>query len=122
MVGDRVAIVTNAGGPGIACADACSAAGLRVEPLPDRLRAQLGRGLPDHAAVGNPVDMIASASPDDFRRTIERLAAEPAVDAVIAIFIPPLVTNAAEPGSVVTRALLQTVRDAGIGTAVDGLD
>jgi acetyl coenzyme A synthetase (ADP forming)-like protein len=111
-VGDRVAIVTNAGGPGIACADACAAAGLRVEPLPDRVRAQLGRGLPDHAAVGNPVDMIASASPDDFRRTVEQVAAAPEVDAVIAIFIPPLVTRATDVAA--------AIRAAGAATAAAG--
>jgi len=49
--GNRVAIVTNAGGPGIAAADACAAAGLRVEPLGERTRRALHRDLPDHAAL-----------------------------------------------------------------------
>ena len=75
--GDRVAIVTNAGGPGIACVDACAAAGLRVEPLAEAARRRLRRGLPGHASVVNPVDMIASATAEDFRRTIEQLAADP---------------------------------------------
>lgn len=92
--GNRVAIVTNAGGPGIACADACSAAGLRVDPLAPRLQRTLRRHLSAQAAVGNPVDMIASATADDFRQTIERLAADEDVDAIVAIFIPPLVTRA----------------------------
>ena len=92
--GDRVAIVTNAGGPGIACADACAAAGLRVDPLGTRLQRALRRHLPAQAAVGNPVDMIASASAEDFRETIERLAADERIDAIVAIFIPPLVTRA----------------------------
>jgi acetyl coenzyme A synthetase (ADP forming)-like protein len=92
--GNRVAIVTNAGGPGIACADACSATGLRVDPLAPRLQRALRRHLSAQAAVGNPVDMIASATADDFRQTIERLAADEDIDAIVAIFIPPLVTRA----------------------------
>ena len=43
--GDRVAVLTNAGGPGIACEDACEAAGLRVQPLSDATRKQLAEGL-----------------------------------------------------------------------------
>ena len=95
--GERVAIVTNAGGPAIACADACAAAGLRVEPLAEETRTRLARRLPAAAAVGNPVDMLAAATPDDFRRTIECVAADPGVDAIIAIFIPPLPGRRCEP-------------------------
>jgi len=110
--GSRVAIVTNAGGPGIACADACAAAGLRVEPFSETRRRALRIGLSDHAAVTNPVDMIASASPEAFRRTIERVAEDPDVDAVIAIFIPPLVTRAADVADAV-RAASAATRSAG---------
>jgi acetyl coenzyme A synthetase (ADP forming)-like protein len=111
--GARVAIVTNAGGPGIACADACAGAGLRVEPLSRSVRRRLRPNLPEHAALGNPVDMIASASPEDFRRTIEHVAAERDVDAVVAIFIPPLVTRAADVAA--------AVRAAGAATAAAGV-
>ena len=52
--------------------------------------------------------MIASASPRRFRRTIERVAAEPEVDAVIAIFIPPLVTRAADVAAAVRAASAAT--------------
>ncbi len=102
--GNRVAIVTNAGGPGIACADACAATGLRVEPLAPRLQRSLRRHLPSQAAVGNPVDMIASASAEDFRHTIERLAADDEIDAIVVIFIPPLVTRADDVASAIRAA------------------
>jgi acyl-CoA synthetase (NDP forming) len=92
--GDRVAIVTNAGGPGIACADACAAAGLHVEPIARRTQRALAGRLPAEAAVANPVDMIASASAADYRHAIETVADDPSVDAIVAIFIPPLVTQA----------------------------
>ncbi len=110
--GDRVAIVTNAGGPGIACADACAAAGLRVDPLGTRLQRALRRHLPAQAAVGNPVDMIASASAEDFRVTIERLAADERIDAIVAIFIPPLITRADD--------VAEAIRAAAPGAAENG--
>jgi acetate---CoA ligase (ADP-forming) len=110
--GDRVGILTNAGGPGIACADACEAAGLRVEPLPTKTRRRLGRHLPREATTTNPVDMIASASADDYRRALEALAADSSVDAVVAIFIPPLVTQAEDVADAV-RAASAATRAAG---------
>lgn len=91
--GDRVAIVTNAGGPGILCADACQAAGLEVVELDGRVRKRLARFLDPQAALSNPVDMIASAPAGSYRRTIETLVAERACDAILAIFVPPLVTD-----------------------------
>ena len=88
--GSRVAIVTNAGGPAIACADACGAAGLPVGPLQEATRRALREWLPAAAAVANPVDMLAAATGRDFRRAIETVAADPGVDAIIAIFIQVL--------------------------------
>ncbi len=102
--GGRVGIVTNAGGLAILCADACEAAGLEVPDLPTALRDELAGFLPDAAATANPVDMIATAGADDYRRTIEAVAASGAVDAVIAIFIPPLVTRAAGVAAAIAKA------------------
>jgi acetate---CoA ligase (ADP-forming) len=107
--GSLVAIVTNAGGPGIACADACAAAGLRVEPLGDATSEALRGRLPAAASVGNPVDMLAAATEADFRRALEAVAADPGVDAVIAIFIPPLPGRRADP---VLRAVRAAARHA----------
>jgi acetyl coenzyme A synthetase (ADP forming)-like protein len=91
--GRRVAIVTNAGGPAILAADACEANGLTVPVLDATTEAQLRSFLPATASVGNPVDMIASATPEQYRRALEAVAADPSVDSVIVIFIPPLVTE-----------------------------
>jgi acetyl coenzyme A synthetase (ADP forming)-like protein len=110
--GNRIGVVTNAGGPGIACADACDAAGLTVDPLPTRTRRRLARHLPHEATTTNPVDMIASASADGYRKAIEALAGDPSVDAIVAIFIPPLVTQAPDVAEAV-RAASQATRDAG---------
>jgi acetyl coenzyme A synthetase (ADP forming)-like protein len=92
--GGRVAIVTNAGGPGILCADACQAGGLDVVELGRRVRKRLADFLDPQASLGNPVDMIASAPADSYRRTIDTLVKEHACDAILAIFVPPLVTEA----------------------------
>jgi acyl-CoA synthetase (NDP forming) len=99
--GDRVVIVTNGGGPGILCADACQAAGVEVAELPAGVRDQLAEFLPASAALGNPVDMIASASAQDYRRTLQTLADADACDAIITIFVPALVTTAAEVAAAV---------------------
>jgi acyl-CoA synthetase (NDP forming) len=91
--GRRVGIVTNAGGPGILCADACEGLGLEVPSLADDVRARLREFLPPEAGLSNPIDMIASASAEHFRLAVEALADADAADALIVIFVPPLVTR-----------------------------
>ena len=91
--GRRVAIVTNAGGPGILAADACEANGLELPALSGATRTELRSFLPAAASVGNPVDMIASASPEHYRRTLAAVLKDENIDSVLTIFIPPLVTE-----------------------------
>lgn len=88
--GNRVAIVTNAGGPGIIIADACEAQGLVVTELAESTRAFLAEHFPEEASLANPVDMIASATPQSYRIAVEAVLADPNVDAVVATFVPPL--------------------------------
>ena len=88
--GNRVAIVTNAGGPGILAADACEANGLTLARLSDGTTAKLRDILPSSASVANPVDMIASAAADQYRQTLQVVQSDPGVDSVIAIYIPVL--------------------------------
>jgi acetyl coenzyme A synthetase (ADP forming)-like protein len=91
--GDRVAIVTNGGGPGILCADVCQAGGLDVVALSEEVRVALAGFLAPEASLGNPIDMIATASAADYARAIQVLVAHAACDAIITIFVPPLVTS-----------------------------
>ena len=84
--GRRVAIVTNAGGPAILCADACEAGGLAVPELSDHTKARLATCLPPGAALRNPVDLIASATPAQYRHAIELVLAAQEVDALIVIY------------------------------------
>ena len=109
--GTRVGIVTNAGGPGILCADACEADGLAVPPLPEALRRKLSELLPPEAATTNPVDMIASASAEDYARTIELVANEGEVDAIVVIFIPPLVTRPEDVAHAIREASTKVPQD-----------
>jgi acyl-CoA synthetase (NDP forming) len=88
-----VAMLTNAGGPGILAAEACGAHGST------RGRWRLGRSAPSPssppgASLANQVDLVAGASPHDFARALRVLADDPAVDAVVTIFVPALVTRA----------------------------
>jgi acetate---CoA ligase (ADP-forming) len=108
--GGHVAILTNGGGPGILAADACEAAGLQVPPLAESVSGGLAEWLPSAAGIGNPVDMIASATADDYRRAIEGIAADPGIDALIVIFAPPLVTRAEDVAAAIRAAALQLPR------------
>jgi acetyl coenzyme A synthetase (ADP forming)-like protein len=106
-MGRGVGIVTNVGGPAILCADTCEAQGLQVPLLAAETQARLREFLPAEASVANPVDMIAAATAEQFRRAIGVVAADPSVHAVVAIFIPPLVTRPEE----VAHALVAAATD-----------
>ncbi len=108
--GNRVGIVTNAGGPGVMCADACEAAGLEVPELPDDVRTSLGEFLPAEAGLSNPVDMIATASADHYRQTIRTLAAHEGLDALIVIFIKPLLTRPEDVAGAIHEAVAEMPR------------
>jgi acetyl coenzyme A synthetase (ADP forming)-like protein len=103
--GRRVAILTNAGGPGILAADACEAEGLERPRPSDRSLDALRALLPPTAALNNPVDMIASATADQYGRALDVLLADDAFDAVLVIFIPPLVTRGEDVARAVRRAV-----------------
>lgn len=87
---ETVAIVTNAGGPGIIITDACEAAGLDVVELSPETQARLRRDLPEEASVRNPVDMIATATAENYRIALETVLADPNISSAIAAFVPPL--------------------------------
>lgn len=109
--GKRVGILTNAGGPGIMCADACEAAGLEVPELPAEVRGELAGLLAAEASLANPVDMIATATAEQYRQAIGTLAAWEGIDALIAIFIRPLLTRAEDVADAVGEALADLPRE-----------
>jgi acetyl coenzyme A synthetase (ADP forming)-like protein len=102
--GRRVGIITNGGGPAILCADACEAEGLEVPVLAEVTQNKLRAVLVQEASVANPVDLIASATADQYREAIDAVAADPNVDSIIVIFIPPLLTRARDVARVITES------------------
>ncbi len=86
--GDRVCIVTNSGGPGIMATDSVIEYGMRMAELSDATKETLRSFLPAAASVKNPVDMIASAPLEHYRRTLETVLADDGVDMVISIYLP----------------------------------
>ncbi len=103
--GRRVGIVTNAGGPAILAADALEAAGLVVAELSAPTQAALRAFLPAAASPKNPVDMIASAGPEAFRRTVEEVLADPEVDALVVIYTPVGMFPTAEIGAAIAQGV-----------------
>jgi len=113
--GQRVGIITNAGGPGILCADACEAGRLIVPELDATTQLALRRFLPPAAGVSNPVDMVASAGPSSYSQAIEAVLASPQVDALIVIFIPLERDGSASTISAIEEGV-QRARAMGAGT------
>ena len=119
-LGRRVAIVTNAGGPGILAADACETFGLELMPIAPELAAKMREYLPAAASVGNPIDMIASASPNDYRRTIKLLTNDPSVDSIIVIYIPVLPKDADDVAAAIRECAADTKGKTLVATFMGG--
>jgi acyl-CoA synthetase (NDP forming)/RimJ/RimL family protein N-acetyltransferase len=94
--GERVAIVTNAGGAGVLAADACADHGLQVPVLAVATRRRLAGLLPPGAAVTNPVDTTAAVTQDAFRACLEEVAADDGVDAVLAVTVLTAIADLTE--------------------------
>mgnify|MGYP001805812923 CR=1 FL=1 len=86
--GNRVAIVTNSGGPGIMATDAVCEYGLEIAKLPESTKDKLRSFLPPTASVKNPIDMIASASLEQYAETVKTVIQDDSVDMVMVIFLP----------------------------------
>jgi acetyl coenzyme A synthetase (ADP forming)-like protein len=103
--GRRVAVLTNAGGLGILCADACEAAGLELPELTVQTREALCAVLPSEASVANPVDLLGSATGETYAKALPHVLRDPSIDAVIALFVPPVVAGADEVAEAICEAL-----------------
>ena len=87
--GCQVAVLTNAGGPGVTAADALEALDLRLAALSSETRIALQGLLPPAASLHNPVDMLAAASPQQYANCLKILLADPGVHSVMVILPPP---------------------------------
>ena len=107
--GPRVGVLTNAGGLGILCADACEEAGLELPEPGEETRAALAGLVPEDASLANPIDMLGSATAASYAQAIPPLLADKRLDALIVLFVPPVVAGADE----VAAAIRETVEAAG---------
>lgn len=102
--GNRVAVITNAGGPAALTVGACAASGLRVPALGEPTRETLRSALPPRADVGNPIDLTPMATADHYRQALAAVLADDEVDAAIVLFMPPLADKADEVASAILDA------------------
>ena len=86
--GNRVAIITNSGGPGIMATDAICENGMQMAPITEETKAKLRSFLPAAASVKNPIDMIASAPIEHYTQTLETVIADENVDMIMVIYLP----------------------------------
>ncbi len=105
--GTNAVLLTNAGGPAALASDALSFNGFRLENLEEDTRAALRTFLNPSAQVGNPVDMLGAAEPQDYARVIETLKKDKTVDVIIPILVPQALVD--------PRAVAQAVVDASQG-------
>ncbi len=103
--GKRVAIITNAGGPGIMAADAAEHAGMEVATLPRSRATALKKRLPAAASVGNPIDVLGDADPDRYVTALNAAQDAESVDAIIVILTPQAMTQPAETARAIAKNL-----------------
>jgi acetate---CoA ligase (ADP-forming) len=93
LKGDRIAIVTNAGGPGILATDALERAGLKLARFEIECIQSLEQFLPDAASAANPVDVLGDARADRYRYAMEQVSSDPNVDGLLVILTPQAMTE-----------------------------
>ena len=103
--GNRVGIITNAGGLAVQCADAAEARGLTVPRFSEATSAALARALPPEASTEDPVDMIASAGGAEYAEAIRVVARSGEVDALVVIYIPPMASQAPDVARHIAEAV-----------------
>ncbi|MFU8771197.1 MAG: acetate--CoA ligase alpha subunit [Anaerolineales bacterium] len=93
MTGDRVAIVTNAGGPGILATDSLEHSGLRLARFENETIKKLEQYLPDAASAANPVDVLGDARADRYKFALETVISDPNVNAILVVLTPQAMTE-----------------------------
>lgn len=103
LKGDRIAIITNAGGPGILATDMLERQGMRLARFENSTIQQIKDGLPDAASAVNPVDVLGDALSDRYAAALELVAADPNVDGVICIVTPQAMTEIVETANAIGK-------------------
>ncbi|MBA4863442.1 GNAT family N-acetyltransferase [Streptomyces sp. PSKA54] len=102
--GNRVAVITNAGGPAALTVGACAASGLCVPALGERTRQRLRSALAPRADVANPIDLTPTATAAHYRQALDAVLADDDIDAAIVLFMPPLADKPDEVASAILDA------------------
>lgn len=102
--GDKLAIITNAGGPGIMATDASERVGLKLAELSDATKAELREKLPA-ASLRNPVDVIGDAKHDRYEVAVTTIMKDPAVDMGLIILTPQSMTDSDNIGKIIPEAI-----------------
>lgn len=106
--GDRVAVVSNAGGPAILATDACESAALDLVDLTPRTRRALKSFVPPEASIANPVDLIATADGKSYDRALKAIIADERVDMLVTIFVSPVMIDSAAVATQIAKHAAQT--------------
>lgn len=104
---NKVAILTNAGGPGVTATDSIEGNGLVLASLSEETKASLIMKLPESASVENPIDMLASASPDNYSESLSVIFKDPDVDMVMVILPPPPMYSASD----IVKAIIPVIKE-----------
>ena len=115
LQGDRIAIITNAGGPGILATDALERAGLSMARFEIETIRALEQYLPDAASAANPVDVLGDARADRYRFALEKVAADPNVDGLLVVLTPQAMTEISATAHAVVELAAASQRSSGNG-------
>ncbi len=91
--GNRIAIVTNGGGPGIMATDRALDLGIELAQLSDETRREIDAMLPAHGASGNPLDVLGDAPPERYEQAVSLCLRDPGVDGVLVLLTPQAMTH-----------------------------
>lgn len=103
--GARVAIITNAGGPGVVTTDAVAGAGLQMAELADGTRRTLGKVLPPEASLANPIDLIGDARANRYQMALSAVLRDRGVDSVVMVLTPQAMTEIEQTANVIIQAV-----------------
>ncbi len=101
--GNRLAIITNAGGPGVMATDAIIKNGCKLASLSNEAMAKLDKVLPKHWSRNNPIDVLGDAPPERYEDALNIVLKEKNVDGVIVILSPQAITKPAEVAKIVAK-------------------
>ncbi len=102
--GENIAVVTNAGGPGVITSDEISERGLEIAEFSDKTRRELEEAMPDEFTAGNPADVIGDAGHQRYEDAISAVVEDENVDAIIVLLTPQANTEIEKTAKVIANA------------------